>query len=84
MILRSVLVVTMVAVACFAFMDPACAATVQTIGSGSAIISIDRSVTFDDLDFAGRETPLSDYRQAGFTSAPMATATTGMTRGVRS
>ena len=61
MILRSFLVVAMVAVACFAFVDPACAGTIQTIGSGSAIISIDRSVTFDDLDFAGRETPLSDY-----------------------
>jgi hypothetical protein len=41
------------------------AATVQTIGEGSAIVSVDRSATFDDLNFAGRETPLSDYRSGG-------------------
>jgi hypothetical protein len=63
--LRCFLVVAIVAVACCAFVDPACAGTIPTIGSGSAILSIDRSVTFDDLDFAGRETPLSDYRSGG-------------------
>ena len=65
MILRSSLVAAMVAVGCLACVDPACAGTIPTIGSGSAILSIDRSATFDALDFAGRETPLSDYRSGG-------------------
>ena len=65
MILRNFLIVTLVVAVCFALTDPACAGTVASIGSGSAVISIDRSVTFDELDFVGRETPLSDYQSGG-------------------
>ena len=65
MILRSYLVGVRIALLCFAVAGPAYAATVSTIGSGSAVTSIDRSVTFNELDFAGRETPLSDYRSGG-------------------
>jgi len=49
----------------FALADPVCAITLPTIGEGSAILSIDRSATFDNLDFAGSGTPLSDYASGG-------------------
>jgi hypothetical protein len=57
MISRNFLAAVMISVAYVAFVDPACAGTTQTTGSGSAILTIDRSVTFDNLDYAGRETP---------------------------
>ena len=59
------LVAAMIAAACLAFVEPAGAGTTVTTGSGSAILSIDRSVTFDNLDYAGRETPLSDFQSGG-------------------
>lgn len=43
---------------CFADVD---AVTIQTIGAGSAVTSVDRSTTFDALNYAGNGTPLSDY-----------------------
>lgn len=41
--------------------DPVNAETIQTQGSGSAVTSIDRSATFDSLDYLNNGTPLSDY-----------------------
>ena len=57
--------IAMIAVACLAVHDPACAGRVQTFGEGSAVTSIDRSATFDNLNFAGNSTPLSDYSSGG-------------------
>lgn len=37
------------------------AATIQSYGEGSAVTSVDRSTTFDGLDYAHQGTPLSDY-----------------------
>ena len=54
-----------VATACIAFVDQVDAATLQTFGQGSAVTSIDRSTTFDGLDFAHNGTPLSDYQSNG-------------------
>ncbi|MEI8195517.1 MAG: PEP-CTERM sorting domain-containing protein [Phycisphaerae bacterium] len=44
---------------------PGQAATFQSFGDGSAVTSIDRSTTFDNLDFAHNGTPLSDYQTNG-------------------
>ncbi len=65
MILRNLLIVTMVSVICLTFLNPVCAGTVQTTGEGSAILSVDRTATFDALNFAGSGTPLSDYASSG-------------------
>jgi hypothetical protein len=54
-----------VALLCSALAGPAYAGTTLTLGAGSVIASVDRSVTFDELDYTGRETPLSDYRSGG-------------------
>jgi hypothetical protein len=63
--LLNLLFVAVAAIACFALTDPVCAGTLPTIGEGSAILSIDRSATFDNLDFTGSGTPLSDYASGG-------------------
>ncbi|MBS1717563.1 MAG: PEP-CTERM sorting domain-containing protein [Armatimonadetes bacterium] len=54
---------TEAAIACLAMVCAANAQTVQTIGSGSAVTSVDRMATFDLLDWNHNGTPLSDYTE---------------------
>ncbi len=50
--------------ACWGFSDRVNAATIQTLDAGSAVTVIDRSATFDVLNYTHNGTPLSDYREA--------------------
>jgi hypothetical protein len=53
------------AAACVAPSNRADAATTQTQGAGSAIVSIDRSATFDTLNYATNGTHLDAFAEAG-------------------
>jgi hypothetical protein len=57
--------IAVVVAGCLLFVAPVCAGTTQTLGQGSAVLTADRATTFYDLDYAGRETPLSDYQTNG-------------------
>jgi hypothetical protein len=62
---RCCLIITMTLAGSILLVAPVCAGTTQTLGQGSAVVTADRSATFDALNYAGRETPLSDYQTNG-------------------
>jgi hypothetical protein len=65
MMYQRFLILSMTVVGYFLLVAPVCAGTTQTRGQGSAVLTAERSTTFDNLNYAGRETPLSDYQTNG-------------------